>query len=130
MSEASSVSSSQRRTMRIGELAAVTAVSARSLRYYEQQGLLASCRNRGGQRTYNERAVDRVVLIQNFFAAGLCGTRIRALLECLDGQGEANGSGVGDQLTIELRRLDTQLRDLTLARATLVELRERLTICS
>ncbi|MBA2949805.1 MerR family DNA-binding transcriptional regulator [Streptomyces himalayensis] len=50
--------------MRIGELARRTAVSERSLRYYEQQGLLSSRRTPGGHREYDESAVDRVIRIQ------------------------------------------------------------------
>ena len=45
--------------MRIGELARRTGVSERSLRYYEQQALLAADRTPGGQRDYPEQAVDR-----------------------------------------------------------------------
>ena len=38
--------------MRIGDLSAATGASARSLRYYEEQGLLSSERGAGGQRHY------------------------------------------------------------------------------
>ncbi|MCD5354423.1 MerR family DNA-binding transcriptional regulator [Kineosporia mesophila] len=44
--------------MRIGELADRTAVSIRSLRYYEEQGLLPPERNDGGRRTYTQYAVE------------------------------------------------------------------------
>jgi DNA-binding transcriptional MerR regulator len=50
--------------MRIGELAARTGVSERSLRYYEEQGLLVANRTSGGQRRYPDAAVDRVIRIQ------------------------------------------------------------------
>jgi DNA-binding transcriptional MerR regulator len=69
--------------MRIGELARQTGVSERSLRYYEQQGLLAADRTPGGQREYPERAVDRVIRIQELFAAGLHSKRIARLLPCV-----------------------------------------------
>lgn len=69
--------------MRIGELARRTNVSERSLRYYEAQGLLAADRTPGGHRDYPERAVDRVVLIQELFAAGLHSTKIAQLLPCM-----------------------------------------------
>ncbi|MFI5897699.1 MerR family DNA-binding transcriptional regulator [Actinoplanes sp. NPDC051513] len=38
--------------MRIGDLSAATGASTRSLRYYEEQGLLTSTRTPGGQRVY------------------------------------------------------------------------------
>ena len=69
--------------MRIGELARRTGVSERSLRYYEQQGLLAADRTPGGQRDYPERAVDRVIRIQELFAAGLHSKKIARLLPCM-----------------------------------------------
>ena len=46
--------------MRIGELARRTGVSRRSLRYYEQHGLLHARRGGNDWREYDEPAVDRV----------------------------------------------------------------------
>ncbi|MBI0380775.1 MerR family DNA-binding transcriptional regulator, partial [Streptomyces albiflaviniger] len=62
--------------MRIGELARRTGVSERSLRYYEQQGLMTAERTPGGHREYGEGAVDRVIRIQELYAAGLCSEKI------------------------------------------------------
>ncbi|CAM5706300.1 hypothetical protein SGLAM104S_00618 [Streptomyces glaucescens] len=69
--------------MRIGELARRTGVSERSLRYYETQGLLRAERTPGGHRDYPEAAVDRVIRIQELFAAGLRSTKIAQLLPCM-----------------------------------------------
>lgn len=63
--------------MRIGDLAARSGVSVRSLRYYEEQDLLHSSRSSSGQRHYDEAAVQRVGLIQMFFAAGLSSKTIQ-----------------------------------------------------
>ena len=57
--------------MRIGDLAARAGVSVRSLRYYEEQGLLTSTRSAGGQRHYTESDVERVAFVQRLYAAGL-----------------------------------------------------------
>ena len=51
--------------MRIGELAEATGVSARSLRYYEEQGLIRSSRTSGGWRDFDATSVERVVMISN-----------------------------------------------------------------
>ncbi|MFD4640211.1 MerR family transcriptional regulator [Lentzea sp. NPDC058436] len=69
--------------MRIGELAARTGVSRRSLRYYEQQGLFVSTRSPSGQRFYEDEHVRLVRLIQTFFAAGLTSATVAELLPCL-----------------------------------------------
>lgn len=69
--------------MRIGALAERTGTSVRSIRYYEQQGLLAATRTPSGQRVYAEEAVDRVVLIRRLFQAGLTSRTMVDLLPCL-----------------------------------------------
>ncbi|MBT2225213.1 MerR family transcriptional regulator [Nonomuraea sp. NEAU-A123] len=69
--------------MRIGVLAQRTGVSERSLRYYEQQGLLSAERTPGGHRDFPDSAVDRVIRIQELFAAGLHSEKIAQLLPCM-----------------------------------------------
>ncbi|MEU4287191.1 MerR family transcriptional regulator [Kribbella sp. NPDC026596] len=111
--------------MRIGELARRTAVSERSLRYYEQQGLLVSERTPGGQREYAERAVDRVILIQELYAAGLHSRKIAELLPCMrDPDGGPNERATPElvtELTAERDRIDRLIADLTTSRAVLTD---------
>jgi MerR family redox-sensitive transcriptional activator SoxR len=49
--------------MKIGELAARTALNASAIRYYEKVGLLATPHRISGQRRYPDDAVHRVMLI-------------------------------------------------------------------
>lgn len=100
--------------MRIGELAARTGVSVRALRYYEEQRLLTSDRSPSGQRHYPDRAVDRVELIQELYAAGLPSKSILELLPCVT-TGEATPE-VLDRLVAERDRIDSQIHGLTSAR--------------
>ncbi|MFD4258419.1 MerR family transcriptional regulator [Streptomyces sp. NPDC058534] len=114
--------------MRIGELARRTGVSERSLRYYEQQGLLAAGRTPGGHRDYAEAAVDRVIRIQELYAAGLCSSKIARLLPCMrDGDGGpstvATPKLVAD-LTAERARIDRTIAELLRSRDTLDEVIE------
>ncbi|GAA4926401.1 MerR family transcriptional regulator [Nesterenkonia rhizosphaerae] len=67
----------------IGELSRRTGVSPRSIRYYEQQGLLVSERTGSGHRRFMPEVVDRVVLIQHMFAAGLSSQDIYPILPCM-----------------------------------------------
>lgn len=111
--------------MRIGELARRTGVSGRSLRYYEQQGLLASDRTPGGHREYPEGAVDRVIRIQEFYAAGLSSSKIYEILPCVrdsDGGPSAVATPrlVGD-LGAERDRIDRKIGELLTSRAVLDE---------
>lgn len=109
--------------MRIGELARRTGVSERSLRYYEKQGLLAAERTPGGHRDYPEAAVDRVVRIQELFAAGLCSSKIAQLLPCMrdtDGRPSAIATPkLVSDLTAERERIDRMITDLVRSRETL-----------
>ncbi|AZS86842.1 MerR family transcriptional regulator [Streptomyces griseoviridis] len=109
--------------MRIGELARRTGVSERSLRYYESKGLLAADRTPGGHRDYPEAAVDRVIRIQELFAAGLHSGPIAQLLPCLrdaDGGPAATATPrlVAD-LCAERERIDRDIAGLLLSRDTL-----------
>src|SRR2546423_13639283 len=88
--------------MRIGELARRTGVSERPLRYYEQQGMLATDRTVGGHREYPERAVDRVLLIQQLFAAGLNSKRIARILPCMRDADGGPSELADEQLVSEL----------------------------
>ncbi|XVQ06584.1 MerR family transcriptional regulator [Spirillospora sp. CA-255316] len=103
--------------MRIGELAARTGVSVRSLRYYEQQSLLAAERSPSGQRHYPGSAVDRVRLIQQLYAAGLSSKTIAELIPCV----------VDGRVTPELlARLATQRDHIDKQIAGLTDTRNRL----
>ncbi|MEV7360454.1 MerR family transcriptional regulator [Kitasatospora sp. NPDC088264] len=111
--------------MRIGELARRTGVSERSLRYYEQQGLLVARRTDGGHREYPEPAVDRVVLIQELFAAGLHSRTIYKILPCMrDSDGGPNEIATPllvEELASERDRIDRMITDLLRSREVLDE---------
>lgn len=70
--------------MQIKEIARRTGASERSLRHYEQQGLLASRRLPNGYRDFDESAIERVHLIRSFLALGLTADQISHFLGCLD----------------------------------------------
>lgn len=63
--------------VRIGQLSKATGVSSRSLRYYEEQGLLRSHRAANSYREYGPDAVEQVAFIQDLFSAGLSSQVIR-----------------------------------------------------
>jgi DNA-binding transcriptional MerR regulator len=109
--------------MRIGELARRTGVSERSLRYYEQQGLLVSDRTPGGHRDYAERAVDRVIRIQELFAAGLHSKKIAELLPCMrdtdGGPSRIATPKLRADLIAERARIDRMITELTNSRDVL-----------
>lgn len=105
--------------MRIGELASRAGVSVRSVRYYEEQGLLASTRSASGQRHYTEHAVERVVFLQRLYAGGLSSRTILEVLPCSDAPSEANSDLALERLAQERDRLSSHIDELVRTRATL-----------
>jgi DNA-binding transcriptional MerR regulator len=108
--------------VRIGELAARTEVSVRSLRYYEQQGLLSSTRSAAGQRHYTTAEIERVGFIQRMFAAGLTSRTIAELLPCVDSPGEDTSDAAVERMLRERDRLTGHITDLIRTRDSLDEL--------
>lgn len=98
--------------MRIGELAQASGVSVRSLRYYEQLGLIRSERTARGWRMFDADMVERVILIQHLLAAGLCGVTIGELLPCLDAPSEQRTGEMERLLAREVERLEDRRRDI------------------
>lgn len=67
----------------IGELSKRSGASARSLRYYEQQGILTSRRSPNGYRDYDDAAADRVAAIRTLLDAGLPMNIVRDVMACV-----------------------------------------------
>ncbi|MFD0201343.1 MULTISPECIES: MerR family transcriptional regulator [Saccharothrix] len=105
--------------MRIGELAARAGVSVRSLRYYEEQGLLRSTRSAGGQRLYTEGDVERVAFVQRLYAAGLSSRTITELLPCLDSPSDENSDAAMERMAKERERLSAHIEELLRTRDAL-----------
>jgi DNA-binding transcriptional MerR regulator len=102
--------------MRIGELAKQANVSVRSLRYYEEQGLLHSTRSESGQRLYSPGAAARVALIQQLYAAGLSSKTLLELLPCIEAPVEKYTPLLLGRLSEQRDRIDAQITELVQTR--------------
>lgn len=99
--------------MRIGELAERTGVSVRSIRHYEQCGLVRAGRQTSGYRVFDESAVELVrrirVLLRNGFTLG----EIRSVAVDLN---DTNIGPVCSEVAALYRRkladLDAQIREV------------------
>jgi DNA-binding transcriptional MerR regulator len=105
--------------MRIGELSARTGASRRSLRYYEQQGLLISSRSPSGQRYYGDDHVQRVALIQTFLAAGMSSRTIAEMVPCMTDPTMDRARQALTTMDQERTRLSSTIDGLAAARETL-----------
>jgi len=91
--------------MKIGELSRTTGASARSLRYYEQIGLITSERLSNGYRDYDASAAETVETIKSLLDLGFPTTLIERVLPCT-----GEGAVVGDDCAMILQRV-TEIRD-------------------
>jgi DNA-binding transcriptional MerR regulator len=107
----------------ISELAQRTGVSPRSLRHYEEQGLLHPSRTANGYRRYSASDVARVAQIKTMLSAGLNTSLIRRYLDCA----RTGDHGVHLEMCPSLRaELDAVARRLDAQQASLRETRRRL----
>ena len=108
--------------MRIGELAKRAGVSERSLRYYEEQGLLLPARTPNGYRVYAESDVDVVRHVRMLLAAGLNTEFIRNVLPCMVDTGDGLAPGCPEllpHLQKERARMTVAIDGLATARTLL-----------
>ncbi|MFD3654914.1 MerR family transcriptional regulator [Streptomyces sp. NPDC058620] len=66
--------------MKISEASGVSGVSARSLRHYEDEGLIVPGRCSNGFRDYCQSTIDRVLVIRSLLESGLPVRLIRDFL--------------------------------------------------
>lgn len=108
--------------MRIGALAAATGTTTKTLRFYEQAGLLeAPPRTPGGYRDYPAHAPGRVGFVRSAQAAGLSLAEIRDVLAIRDG-GQAPCAHVTALLDQHLADVERRIAELDATRAMLREL--------
>lgn len=99
--------------MKIGELAAQTGVSVRSLRYYERQGLIAPLRQANGYREYSALAVETVETIKLYLNLGLSTEEISGFLHCVLKNKEAFCAEVMPLYRSKLEEIERQIVQLS-----------------
>ena len=111
--------------MLIGEVAQRSGVTAKTLRFYEDRGLLPDPgRTQSGYRDYAQEAVDRVSFIKEAQAAGLTLTQIKEILVIRD-DGEPPCEHVTELVDQRLAEVEQRLRELRQLRTQLQDLAAR-----
>ncbi|MFD5786795.1 heavy metal-responsive transcriptional regulator [Streptomyces sp. NPDC127037] len=111
--------------MRIGDLAARGQVTAKTIRFYEQAGLLpAPPRTAGGYRNYGPEAAMRLAFIRDAQGAGLSLAEIRSVLDVRD-SGEAPCGHVTTLIDRRLADIERRMAELRQTRTALRELARR-----
>jgi MerR family copper efflux transcriptional regulator len=126
--------------LQIGEVAEQIGLSLRTVRYYEEVGLVSpSARSEGGFRLYSDEDVSRLALVKRMKPLGLTLEEMGELVTLIEDGGRADALAEADlrQVVEGLRdyaaRSDTAIerfdRDLTQARQLRVRIGEQLGRC-
>jgi MerR family Zn(II)-responsive transcriptional regulator of zntA len=111
--------------MRIGELAAAAGTTTKTLRFYEDSGLLPPTdRAANGYRDYGPEALSRLDFIRRGRVAGLTLAQIREVID-IRGAGEAPCQQVHALFTARVLDIERQIADLDALRADLIQRRDQ-----
>jgi len=116
---------SREREVRIGEAADRAGVTAKTVRFWEDQHLLPPpARTAAGYRDYDPAIVERLAFIRHAQAAGLTLEHIRQVLDIRD-DGQPPCVHVTGLITQRLGEMEARLAELTRTRDQLVVLAAR-----
>lgn len=105
--------------MRIGEVASLSGLSDKTIRYYEDIGVLdPPARTPSGYRNYTPEATDRLAFIRSAQAVGLTLGEIRGILALRD-RGTTPCGHVLDLITARAADLDRRISELQRLRTEL-----------
>ena len=111
--------------MNIGEVAAETGVTAKSIRYYESIDLIpAAERTKAGYRQYGERDVQTLHFIKRSRSLGFSVAEVAELLSLYQDRSRASGEVKGI-VEARLSEVDQKINQLESIRATLRKLADR-----
>ena len=111
--------------MRIGELARLTGTTTKTLRFYEEAGLVPEPdRTMSGYRDYDPGVLDRLAFVKAAQAAGLTLAEIREVVAVREAQGPPC-EHVAGLLDSHAADLDQRITELTALRQEVERLRAR-----
>jgi len=117
------------REISIGELANKLEMSQRTIRYYEEIGLLNSVKRlEGGRRVYTELDLRRLKLIKRLKIMGMTLSEMQELeaMWTIEKSNEKVLRRLLELLENHLRRLDDRIADLNILRNEIAEYQDRI----
>ncbi|ELH4237595.1 Cu(I)-responsive transcriptional regulator [Vibrio fluvialis] len=107
--------------MNISEVAKKTGLTAKSVRLYEEKGLIQPpLRSENGYRNYGQRHVDDLLLIARCKRVGFTLDECKAML-ALANDPERTSSAVKERAQVKLKQVTQKLQELTLIKDQLEE---------
>ncbi|GIU10213.1 MULTISPECIES: Cu(I)-responsive transcriptional regulator [unclassified Shewanella] len=107
--------------MKIGEVAKLTGLSVKSIRYYHDIGLVLGQRGDNGYREYNQDSIEALQFIQHCRALGFALEDCKALLE-LQNNHSRNAADVKAVATHHLQDIENRISQLGILRDQLAQL--------
>lgn len=110
--------------MNIGDVAERSGLPAKTIRYYEDIGLVRPRRDTNGYRAFDDEDVHRLAFLARSRSLGFSIEECRALLALYDDESRASAD-VRRLAAAHLARIDRRIAELVALRATLAELVDR-----
>lgn len=110
--------------MNIGEVAAISGLNPKTIRYYETRGLLQPLRSTNGYRSYRASDARRLRLLAQARRLGLSLSDCETILHFAETDDGDSGT-VAHLLQAHLGTLDQELRGLEIKKAAVCELLEK-----
>ncbi len=107
--------------MNIGDVAKASGVPAKTIRYYEDIGLIRPLRGANGYRAFQDSDVHKLIFLGRARALGFSIADCRALLQLYEDDSRSSAE-VKEIAQGHLAEIEEKLRDLSAMRATLSEL--------
>jgi DNA-binding transcriptional MerR regulator len=109
--------------LKIGEVANLTGMSVKTIRYYEEIGLLepTTTRAESGYRLFNSQVLNRLAFIKRSQSLGLSLSEIRDILEVHD-SGELPCGSVKQHLLLKVEAITEQIEALEILKSELLGL--------
>ncbi len=119
------VAATQNQLLKIGEVASQSGLPVKTIRYYEEIGLLIPTveRSESGYRLFNPSVLTRLSFVKRAKSLGLSLSEIREILEIRD-QGQLPCGEVKQCLQLKVDAINQQIESLTILRGELQELLE------
>ncbi len=105
-------------TMSIGAVAIQSGLPAKTIRYYEDIGLLTPPRRENGYRTYREQELHKLKFLHRARSLGFTIEQCRKLLSLYENESRAS-SDVKALARLHLKEIDDKVAELNAMKATL-----------
>ncbi len=107
--------------MNIGDVAAQTGLPAKTIRYYEEIGLVKPLRDANGYRAFRDQELHKLAFLSRARALGFTIDDCRTLLALYEDEDRASAD-VKEIANCHLARIDAKINDLRVMRETLSHL--------